>query len=193
MHKTSSSWEKAGCLEVYLCSAGTRPLQSVGTSEASLNQSSAFFLLIPYLLFLFWQVSCSYFWLEEGGGHIMAEQFRRRQSSKESVWYSEKHLLSGAVPPEINFPPILNTLHFDVIALCAGDSTCTLWNTKVQINHEIQSISQWLYPENKLSSQYAAGILAICLCFSNSWNKQTHILISLALTDFHLHAKRLYS
>lgn len=60
------------------------------------------FLLLPYpFLFLFWQVSCSYFWLEEGGGHIVAEQFRKRQSSKKRVWYSEKRLLSGIVPKDL--------------------------------------------------------------------------------------------
>lgn len=70
------------------------------------------------------------------------------------------------------FPFISNNLHFDFMPLCADASMCMLWDTQGQINHWIQSISQWHYPENELRSQCAAATPSTCLCFSNNWNKQ---------------------
>lgn len=62
--QTSSSWEKAGCLEVYLCWVGIRPLQSV---RISLDQSSASFSSTSLSLFVSLLASKLFLFLIGGG------------------------------------------------------------------------------------------------------------------------------
>lgn len=148
------------------------PAESLDPSSASTSafSSSSLFLFCKANHFRFWleeDISCAHF--------AMAVRFRIRwinNQGKGVMLWNRLVLWSGATTDYFTF--ISNNLHFSFMPLCAGASMCMLWHIG-QINHWIQSISQWHYFENELCSQCVAGAPAIRLCFNDNWQASPDI------------------
>lgn len=161
------------------------PARSLDPSSASSSVS------LPLLCFC--KANHISFWLEEDNqlctlcsGCEVQDKINKQPREGVVLW-NTLVLWSSATADYFTF--ISNNLYFGFMPLCAGASICMLWHIG-HINHWIQSISQWHYPENELCSQCEQEHqLHVCVSKTAERSKpiDCYLSIALDLADFSLH------